>query len=89
MTRPNLSEEKEINDFLLENPLWIISGKTIVRELVAANFPAAVGVVNSIAVLAEKLDHHPDIFLYGWNKIRITLTTTKKRFLLLVGFTDN
>jgi 4a-hydroxytetrahydrobiopterin dehydratase len=32
-------------------------------------------VVNAIALLAETMDHHPDLFVYGWNKLRITLST--------------
>ena len=65
----------DIEFFLQENPQWVRVGNAIVRELVASNFVAAVGVVHSIAILSEKINHHPDIFLYGWNKIRITLTT--------------
>jgi len=75
MKIPTLATEKELEDFLEENLLWIKQENTIVREIVAANFIAAVGIINSIAILAEKHDHHPDILLYGWNKVRITLTT--------------
>jgi len=74
MSEYNFSVE-EINDFLNENPQWVQSGNQIVRELVASNFVSAIGVVNSIAILSEKYNHHPDIYIYGWNKIRITLTT--------------
>jgi len=24
---------------------------------------------------AEKLDHHPDMLLFGWNKVRVTIST--------------
>ncbi len=75
MARINLSTENEVNDFLLDNPRWSPNGKAIVRELVLSNFAAAVGAINAIAVLAEKMDHHPDILLYSWNKLKITLTT--------------
>lgn len=84
MKVPPLATEKEIGDFLEENPLWIRYENTIVREIVAANFVGAVGIVNSIAILAEKHDHHPDILLYGWNKVRITLTTHSQN-----GITQN
>lgn len=57
---------------------WEINNNEINREIGAANFAAAVGVVNAVAILAEKADHHPDILLYGWNKIRITLTSHDK-----------
>jgi 4a-hydroxytetrahydrobiopterin dehydratase len=42
---------------------------------VGVNFAEAVGKVNAIAILAEAADHHPDILIYGWNKIRVTLST--------------
>lgn len=61
--------------------------KSIVREIGAANFVAAVGIINSIALLAEKLDHHPDILLYGWNKLRITLSTHDVGGLTELDFT--
>jgi len=31
--------------------------------------------VNRVAELAEAANHHPDIFLHGWNKVRLTLST--------------
>ena len=31
--------------------------------------------VNLIAFYAEAADHHPDILLHEWNKVRITLST--------------
>jgi 4a-hydroxytetrahydrobiopterin dehydratase len=75
MPVPHKLTETEIKDYLEDIPLWNLDGGEIVRELVGANFPAAIGIVNSIAVIAEAMDHHPDIFIYGWNKVRIRLTT--------------
>jgi 4a-hydroxytetrahydrobiopterin dehydratase len=34
-----------------------------------------VGLLNAIAVVAEAMDHHPDMLLYGWNKLRVMLST--------------
>jgi len=31
--------------------------------------------VNRVADLAEEANHHPDILVHGWNKVRLTLTT--------------
>ncbi len=67
--------EEEIKENMEDIPLWTLEGNTIIREMAASNFPAAVGIVNAVAVLAEASGHHPDILLYGWNKVRITLTT--------------
>jgi 4a-hydroxytetrahydrobiopterin dehydratase len=40
--------------------------------------------VNRVADLAEEADHHPDILVDGWNKVRLTLTTHSAG-----GLTDN
>jgi len=28
-----------------------------------------------VAELAEQANHHPDIFVHGWNKVRLELST--------------
>jgi len=86
MPRPELLTEKDIAIELKLNPNWISGGVSITRELVASNFTAAVGMVNSIAVLAEALDHHPDILIYGWNKIRIVTSTHDRGGLTNLDF---
>jgi 4a-hydroxytetrahydrobiopterin dehydratase len=49
--------------------------QTIVRELKFADFAAAIAFVDRVAELAEQANHHPDILLHGWNKVRLTLST--------------
>ena len=68
------------------NPFWTLEGNTIIRELVAENFVAAVGILNSVAILAEAMDHHPDILVYGWNKLRITASTHDRGGLTKLDF---
>lgn len=75
MARPPKLSEEELKIYLDRFPKWQRKGDTIEREFVAANFPAIVGYLNAIAILAETLDHHPDLFIYGWNKLRVTLST--------------
>ncbi len=31
--------------------------------------------VSKVAALAEEANHHPDILVHGWNKVRLTLST--------------
>jgi 4a-hydroxytetrahydrobiopterin dehydratase len=50
-------------------------GSEIERELRFSDFAAAINFVNRVAELAEAANHHPDIFLHGWNKVRLTLST--------------
>ena len=58
----------------LEGSEWRREGDEIVREWRLENFAEAMGFVNRIADAAEEANHHPDILIYGWNKVRLTLT---------------
>lgn len=78
--------QEDIEVELSDIPLWVQDSSTIVREIVAPNFAGAVGMINAIAVLAESVDHHPDILLYGWNKIRVTLSTHDRGGLTMNDF---
>jgi len=48
---------------------------SIVRELKLADFAGAIAFVNQVAELAEQANHHPDILVHGWNRVRLTLST--------------
>ncbi len=75
MARPKLLTDDELSEHLKDITLWRRDGATLVREIPCSDFAAAIGLVNAIAILAEKKDHHPDILVHGWNKLRITLST--------------
>lgn len=47
----------------------------LVADLKFADFAAAISFVNRVAVVAEERNHHPDILIHGWNKVRLTLST--------------
>jgi 4a-hydroxytetrahydrobiopterin dehydratase len=49
--------------------------RSIVREWKLADFDSAIAFVNRVAELAQAADHHPDILLHGWNRVRLTLST--------------
>jgi 4a-hydroxytetrahydrobiopterin dehydratase len=34
-----------------------------------------VAFVNQVAEMAEAANHHPDILVHGWNRVRLTLVT--------------
>jgi 4a-hydroxytetrahydrobiopterin dehydratase len=59
----------------LEGSGWTRQGDSIVRELELADFASAMAFANSVAALAEAANHHPDILIHGWNKLRLTLNT--------------
>ena len=54
---------------------WQLQGETIVLDSEHANFEAAWAFATSVAEAAEAANHHPDILVHGWNKVRITLST--------------
>ncbi len=57
---------------------WKTVNNKLVKEFVFANFAEAVEFVNKIVPIAEKADHHPDIFIHSYKKVRIELMTHSK-----------
>ena len=58
----------------LEGGQWRREGDEIVREWKLEDFAEAIAFVNRVAETAEEANHHPDILVYGWNKVRLSLT---------------
>ena len=54
---------------------WREEGPALVRDFEFSNFGAAMAFVNRVADAAEEANHHPDILVHGWNKVRLTLST--------------
>ncbi len=68
-----LLNEDEIGLRLRRMP-WEREGDEIVRELRFEDFAEAIAFVNRVAEAAEEANHHPDIFIHGWNKVKLSLT---------------
>jgi 4a-hydroxytetrahydrobiopterin dehydratase len=54
---------------------WEREGDAIARDLQLPDFGAAIAFVNAVAAAAEAANHHPDILVHGWNRVRLTLST--------------
>ena len=54
---------------------WFYINDAIVKEFKLISFVDAVTFLIKIAFEAEKLDHHPDMLLHSWSKLKITLST--------------
>lgn len=54
---------------------WRQEGESLARDLEFDDFKGAIAFVNRVADAAEAANHHPDILVYGWNNVRLTLTT--------------
>jgi 4a-hydroxytetrahydrobiopterin dehydratase len=74
MTSSTLLTEDEITAALSVLPDWRRSGDSITRTADAADFPAAIRVVNAVAEAAERLNHHPDIDI-RWRTLTFVLST--------------
>ena len=68
-----LSDEEIIAE--LENVAWKRDGDAIVLDRKFKDFAEAMEFVNRVAGAAEEADHHPDILVHGWNRVRLTLYT--------------
>lgn len=54
--------------------MWIEDNNELVRKFEFKNFIEAFGFITSVAILAEKADHHP-WWSNVYNKVEIRLTT--------------
>lgn len=70
---PKLTDQ-EIEQRLQETP-WSRQEEAIEREWKLEDFAAALAFLQRVGELAERVNHHPDILLHGWNKVRLTLST--------------
>ncbi len=48
---------------------------SIARDYEFADFAAAIAFVNRVAAAAERANHHPDILVHDWKRVRLTLST--------------
>jgi 4a-hydroxytetrahydrobiopterin dehydratase len=58
----------------LQGSDWRREGDEIVRDLKFSDFAEAMAFVNKVAEAAEAANHHPDILVHGWNRVRLSLT---------------
>lgn len=80
-----LLSDSEIEARLAGSP-WRREGDAIVRDLRCEDFAAAIALVNDVAAVAEACNHHPDILVHGWNRVRLTLSTHSQGGLTSADF---
>jgi 4a-hydroxytetrahydrobiopterin dehydratase len=80
-----LLSDQEIDTKLAACP-WRRDGRSIGRELEFKDFGQAMAFVNRVGDAAEAANHHPDIHLHGWNKVRLELSTHSEGGLTKADF---
>ena len=76
--------QEEINQNLKKVAGWNFSNEQIQKEFQLKDFNEALSFVNKVGQIAEAMDHHPDIFLHSWNKVKISVSTHSEN-----GITNN
>ncbi|AFN75699.1 pterin-4-alpha-carbinolamine dehydratase [Melioribacter roseus P3M-2] len=71
----NKLDEKSISERLPSLKGWSFDNNKLIRNFKLDSFSDAVAFVVKIAIESEKIDHHPDIRLFGWNNVEVTLQT--------------
>ena len=73
---PAISAE-DARRYVEATPKWSVAddGKSIFRKVNCNNFVDAMKLMNQIGEIAESEQHHPDLHLTGYRKVRIDLTT--------------
>lgn len=74
MSRPARLSDAEISTRLAALPGWSLAGGKLRREFVFRDFSEAFGFMSRAALVAEKLDHHPD-WSNAWNRVTVELST--------------
>lgn len=54
---------------------WEETKNGLVKDFTFRNFLKAVDFVNDVAKIAEAANHHPDILIYSYKQVKITLFT--------------
>lgn len=56
-------------------PGWSVSEGLLTKTYKVRSFAHGVLFIGTIGQLAEAANHHPDLLVHGWNRLRITLST--------------
>lgn len=81
-----LLHEDQITIELKKLDGWSHAGNEIQKTREFKDFVRAIEFVNSVAVVAEKFNHHPDIDI-RWNRVDLTLSTHSAGGLTPLDFT--
>lgn len=67
-------EDEQIAVQLQQVPKWSVVNRKLQRKFLFRDFVEAFGFMARVALLAEKLGHHPEWFNV-WNEVKIDLST--------------
>ncbi|MCC6254429.1 MAG: 4a-hydroxytetrahydrobiopterin dehydratase [Ignavibacteriaceae bacterium] len=71
----NKLNQDQIDSNLSKLSGWIFENDSIEKQFQFKDFIEALSFVNAVGMEAEKMNHHPDILMFAWNKVKITIST--------------
>ncbi len=57
---------------------WVVQNNMLIKEFVLKDFKEALQFINQVGEVAEDINHHPDILLHSYKKVKILLFTHSK-----------
>jgi len=71
----SLLDKNEIQKKIETLKGWEYLDKQIIKEFKLNDFKEVLAFVNKVGDAAEAMDHHPNILMHSWNKVKITIST--------------
>jgi 4a-hydroxytetrahydrobiopterin dehydratase len=75
MAKPTKLSQQKIAQGLAKLNGWKRDRNTLTKVFTLGSFTGAVRFVAKIAPIANRMDHHPDLQLYRYKRVKIMLTT--------------
>jgi 4a-hydroxytetrahydrobiopterin dehydratase len=71
----HLLEEPLLTELLSALDGWLLDGQAITKTFTLTGFTSAMAFANRVAEAASAVNHHPDIHIERYKRVRIVLTT--------------
>jgi 4a-hydroxytetrahydrobiopterin dehydratase len=82
----NALSESEVQSRLSSLPDWAVKNGLLEQTFKCSSYADGVALAVRVAMLAEKLDHHPDGLEIGWKKVRVAFVTHSAGGLTALDF---
>jgi 4a-hydroxytetrahydrobiopterin dehydratase len=79
-------EDTEIQTRLAELSDWTIENGQLARRFSFSSYEAGVAFAVQVALIAEKMDHHPDSLEITWKAVRVAYVTHSAGGLTALDF---
>jgi len=67
--------KEEAKEYVKRVEGWKLVDDSIEKNYKFSNFKQAIEFINKVAEVADSENHHPDILLWNWNNVKLTITT--------------